>query len=149
MIFLDWNMGWGASIDRAIQGINNIIGKNDFVITLQEIGEVKSRALFDAFGTDCNISYSMNYRTRGKREPRNRDLGIMIITSKDIEIVDSEVLSNALLPERSLFVKLKYEDKIFTVLSLHSITGCDHRRAKSLQFYAFADAIDKYQPDIV
>lgn len=149
MIFLDWNMGWGASIDRAIQGINNIIGKNDFVITLQEIGEVKSRALFDAFGTDCNISYSMNYRPRGKREPRNRDLGIMIITSKDIEIVDSEVLSNALLPERSLFVKLKYEDKIFTVLSLHSITGCDHRRAKSLQFYAFADAIDKYQPDIV
>ena len=149
MRFLDWNMGWGANIDKAIEGINRIIASKSFVVTLQEIGEQKSKALLDEFGNKCNIAYSMNYRPRGKREPRNRDLGILIITSKDIEILSAEVLGNALLPERSLFVKVKYREKLIKIMSLHSITGCDHKRAKSLQFYAFADAIDKYQPDIV
>ena len=149
MRFLDWNMGWGANIEKAIEGINSIITTDSFVITLQEIGESKYKALLDEFGSKCNIAYSMNYRPRGKREPRNRDLGIMIITSKDIEIVSSEVLDNALLPERSLLVKARFDERLIKIMSLHSITGCDHKRAKSLQFYAFADAIDKYQPDIV
>lgn len=119
------------------------------MVTLQEIGESKSQALIDEFGTSCNIEYSMTFRPRGKCEPRNRDLGIMIITSKDIEIIDSEVLSNALLPERTLSVKVKCKGKELKIMSLHSITGRDHKRVKYLQFYAFADAIDKYQPDIV
>lgn len=149
MQFLDWNMGWGANIDKAIEGINSIIQKKNFIITLQEIGESKGRVLLDEFGSKCNIAYSMDYRPRGKREPRNRDLGIMIITSKEIEIISAEVLANALLPERTLFVEVKYGEKFLKIMSLHSITGCDHKRAKSLQFYAFADAIDKYEPDIV
>lgn len=149
MRFFDWNMGWGANIDKAIEGINSIIQMKSFIVTLQEIGKSKSRVLLDEYGTKCNIAYSMNYRPRGKREPRNRDLGIMIITSKDIEIINAEVLANALLPERTLFVEVKCGGKLLKVMSLHSITGCDHKRAKSLQFYAFADAIDKYKPDIV
>lgn len=149
MRFLDWNMGWGAQIDKAIDGIENIIKTESFIVTLQEIGESKSKALQDKFGNDCNIAYSMNYRPRGKREPRSRELGIMIITSKDIEILETEVLNNALLPERTLFVNVRCEWKELKIMSLHSITGCDHKKAKSLQFYAFADAIDKYKPDIV
>lgn len=149
MRVIDWNMGWGASIDKAIEGIKNILSEDSFIFTLQEIGESKSRALYNEFGNLCNIEYSMKYRPRGKREPRNRELGIMIITSKDIEIIDAEVLGNALLPERTLVVKVKLSNKVLKIMSLHSITGCDHKKAKSLQFFAFADAIDKYQPDIV
>lgn len=149
MRFLDWNMGWGANIGKAIEGINRVIQEKSFVITLQEIGESKSQALYNEFGSSCNIAYSMNYRPRGKREPQNRDLGIMIITSKEIEILHAEVLNNALLPERTLYVEVKSGDTLLKIMSLHSITGCDHKRAKSLQFFAFADAIDKYQPDIV
>lgn len=62
MRFFDWNMGWGADIDKAIEGINSIIQMKSFIVTLQEIGESKSRALLDEYGTKCNIAYSMNYR---------------------------------------------------------------------------------------
>lgn len=95
------------------------------------------------------LTHSLDYRPRGKREPRNRDLGIMIITSKDIRIVDARVFDNTLLSERTLCVKAVQAGKKIKIMSLHSITGCDHKRAKSLQFYAFPYAIDKYQPDIV
>lgn len=149
MIFLNWNMGWSATISDAITAIKSIVANDSFVITLQEIGYDKAQALIEAFENIANIEHSLTYRPRGKREPRNRELGIMILVSKDIELVNAKVWNNALLPERTLYIETMINQKLVKIASLHSITGCDHKRAKSLQFYAFADAVDKYKPDII
>ena len=34
-------------------------------------------------------------------------------------------------------------------MGLHSITGCHHLKAKEIQYFSFAEAIDEYCPDIV
>ncbi len=35
------------------------------------------------------------------------------------------------------------------IMSLHSVTGCDYGRAKSVQFFSFAEAVETFCPDIV
>ena len=34
-------------------------------------------------------------------------------------------------------------------MGLHSITGCQHGKAKAIQYYSFAEAVDMFKPDIV
>ena len=46
-------------------------------------------------------------------------------------------------------VDVCYNNLYLRVLGLHSITGCQHGKAKEIQYFSFAEAIDTYKPDIV
>lgn len=106
-------------------------------------------ALNKAFADVAKIEYSLEYRAPGKYDTDSRKLGVAILVSKDIEIIDAKVLDRALMPDRTLLVDIKYRNSSLRVLGLHSITGCQHLKAKEIQFFSFAEAIDEYRPDIV
>lgn len=59
------------------------------------------------------------------------------------------MLERTLFPERTLYMEVNNENQLFKIMGLHSITGCDYSKAKSIQFYSFAEVIDLYKPDIV
>ena len=42
-----------------------------------------------------------------------------------------------------------YYGETYRIISLHSITGVDYKKAKSTQYFSFAEAIDAMKPDIV
>lgn len=85
-----------------------------------------------------NIRYSLDYRKPGKFDSKQRQLGIAIITTKDLPIISAKCIDRCLLPDRTLLVKVQCGSKTIKVLGLHSITGCDHKKAKSMQFLSFA-----------
>ncbi len=148
MKIIDWNISYSGNSKSKFEYLKKIIGNEPAVVILQEVIKSSYDALKDYF-TDFNIEYSLNYRAPGKFDTKSRGLGIVIMASKEIEIVSAQVVDRCLLPDRTLLVEVKFNGKSIKFLGLHSITGCDHKKAKSIQFYSFAEAIDVYKPDVV
>ncbi len=148
MRIIDWNISYSGKSKSKFEYLEKVINNEPVIIILQEVIPSSYEALKDHF-PKFNIEYSLIHRPPSKFDTKSRDLGVVIMTSKDIEIISAKVLDRCLLPDRTLLVEAKYNDKILKVMGLHSITGCDHKKAKSIQFYSFAEAIDTYKPDVV
>ena len=144
---IDWNMLWDNHNNNKLNYILSLKKKKTIII-LEEVTPEHYKEI-NKYSDEYNIRYSLNYRKPGKYDSKQRKLGIAILTSKDIEIVKAKCINRSLLPDRTLLVECKYKNEIIKVLGLHSITGCDHKKAKSIQFLSFAEAIDKHKPDIV
>lgn len=149
MNIISWNISYASKIEKILDFLKTNIDRNDFIITLQEVTPSSFEEIQLKFKDFANVEYSLNYRKPGKYDTKSRKLGIAILTSKNFIINKVEVLNRALLPDRTLYLELIYNNQIIKVLSLHSITGCDYKKAKSIQFYSFAEAIYDLKPDIV
>jgi len=149
MKIINWNISWSNAVDNKISYLKELVAEASFVIILQEVKMNSYEALKKAFADVAKIEYSLEYRAPGKYDTDSRKLGVAILVSKDIEIIDAKVLDRALMPDRTLLVDIKYRNSSLRVLGLHSITGCQHLKAKEIQFFSFAEAIDEYRPDIV
>lgn len=149
MVVINWNISYSSDVNKIISLIKSKIEADEYIVTLQEVTSSAYSELVKEFMDIANIEYSLNYREPGKFDTRSRKLGILIMTNKNIKIEKADVLNRTLLPDRTLFVKAIVGKTELKIISLHSITGCDHKKAKSLQFYSFAEAIDDIKPDIV
>ncbi len=149
MKIINWNISWLHDIDKKIIYLQKITEGQPFVIILQEVTEISYKKLNSVFSSSATVAYSLNYRKPGKFDTNSRKLGIAIIISKDIFITDISVLERTVFPERTLYVDAVWNNTPLKILGLHSITGCQHKKAKSIQFYSFAEAVDFFKPDIV
>ena len=150
MVILNWNISYGCDIEKIYRELcKNIMTDDLFIITLQEVTENSYNYLKNKFKDVATLNFSLDYRIPGRYDTRSRKLGVMIITSKKIKIIESNVFERCLLPDRTLFATININNKIIKIATLHSITGCDHKKAKSIQFYSFAEVIEEYKPDIL
>lgn len=149
MRIFNWNISYSCNIEKICQEIERNILNSTFVITLQEVIPSSFEFIRSRFSGVANFFYSLNNRKPGKFDTKSRKLGIMLITSKDIEIVEADVCCRCLLPERTLYATIEYNKQKLKIVSMHSITGCDHKKAKSIQFYSFAEFVEFYKPDIL
>ena len=147
MLIINWNLSYANNNDNKFSYLYDSLKKYT-VIILEEVTPKHYKELKEVF-VGMNIEYSLNYRKPGKYDSKQRQLGVAIITSKDLPIISAKCLDRCLLPDRTLLVEAKYKERVIKIMGLHSITGCDHKKAKSIQFLSFAEAIDKYKPDIV
>jgi len=148
MKIITWNISYFTKFEPKLKLLKSKVLNDSFIIILQEVKRSVYLDLLNEFNNQ-NISYSLNIRKPGKFDTGSRKLGIVIIYSKEFKLLEERVYERALLPERTLFVRLKKGTQEFKVLGLHSITGVDHKKAKSIQFYSFAEAIEELKPDIV
>lgn len=149
MKIINWNISWSNKIDSKANYIKEQISDNSFVVILQEVKPHAYEYLKEVFSDIANVEYSLSYRVPGKYDTDSRKLGIAILTSKDIKVANAQVLNRALMPDRTLMVDIEYNNMTFRVLGLHSITGCQHLKAKEIQYFSFAEAVEEYKPDIV
>lgn len=149
MKILNWNISYSCNIEKICNEIENNILNSSFIITLQEVIPSSYEYIRERFCRVAKFFYSLNNRKPGKFDTKSRKLGVLLILSKDIDIIEADVCHRCLLPERTLFATIKYNNQELKIISLHSITGCDHKKAKSIQFYSFAEFIDSYKPDIL
>jgi hypothetical protein len=149
MKIFNWNISYSCNIEKICNEIENNILNSSFIITLQEVTASSYEYIRERFCSIANFFYSLNNRTPGKFDTKSRKLGVLLILSKDIDVIETGVCHRCLLPERTLFATIKYNNQELKVISLHSITGCDHKKAKSIQFYSFAELVDFYKPDIL
>lgn len=150
MRIINWNISFKCDIYKIIEKLQILISNIDyFVINLQEVKPTHYEILKKSFLHTANLYYSLNYRKIGKYDTDSRKLGVAIIVSNPLIVENSNVFDRTLMPDRTLFVKLKFKDQEIKIASFHSITGCAHKKAKSIQFYSFTEAIETFKPDII
>lgn len=149
MKIINWNISWSNEVDKKIEYLKKLVAEDSFIIILQEVKIHSYEAFKKAFTDVANIEYSLKYRIPGKYDTDSRKLGVAILVSKEIKIINAKIVDRALMPDRTLLVDVEYRNTSLRVLGLHSITGCHHLKAKEIQFFSFAEAIDEYKPDIV
>lgn len=146
--FIQWNISNHADPEKVVARLKKEIN-GPFFISLMEITPPryeKYRALFDC---DANIAYSLDYRPPGKYDTMKRKLGVLFIAGNGVSIMNPNVMNRTLFPDRTLLCEFSYKSEIYRAASIHSITGCDHYKAKSVNFLSCAEEVDAFRPDIV
>ena len=149
MKIINWNISWSNKTDKKVEYLRALVNETSFIIILQEVKIHAYECLKQSFEDIANIEYSLDYRIPGRYDTDSRKLGVAVLVSKDLRIKNAQVLNRALMPDRTIMVDIEYQNTTLRVLGLHSITGCHHLKAKEIQFFSFAEAIDEYKPDIV
>ena len=149
MKIINWNISWANHITPKIEYLKNHLSGETVIAILQEVKPNAYTALKENLSDIAHIEYSLSYRVPGKFDTDSRKLGIVILTSTDITIQSAGVLDRTLMPDRTLILDVLWNNVPLRILGLHSITGCSHLKAKEIQYFSFAEAIDTYCPDIV
>lgn len=149
MRVLHWNISYSSQKEKIAEYISTAMWDNDTVVCLQEVMEATFSCIMNKLGLGYDYVYSLHFRKPGKYDGKNRKLGVLIICPKTMYIVDSGVMSRTPFPDRTAYAEILYNGHIYRILSLHSITGCAYSKAKSSQFYSFAETVDTFKPDIV
>lgn len=149
MKIINWNLSWLKNIGSKIEYLLKEIREHSFIIILQEVTQSSYKYLCEELDSIANMEYSLDYRIPGKYDTNSRKLGIAILTSKDIKINKAQVLDRAILPDRTLMIDAIYQNIPLRIMGLHSITGCQHGKAKEIQYFSFAEAVSEYKSDIV
>ncbi len=150
MKIINWNISYMKNTDNKISFLEILLrNEHDYIVILQEVTQTAYEQFFEAFHQFAHIEYSLHYRKPGPYDTRSRRLGIMILVSNSLNIKCASVLERALFPDRTLYLETEYHGKPLKVLGLHSITGCQHGKAKEIQYYSFAEAVDELKPDII
>ncbi|SCY69762.1 hypothetical protein SAMN02910292_02554 [Lachnospiraceae bacterium XBB2008] len=152
MKVLHWNISYNANADQIYSELQKYASESFVCILLEVLPKCKEK-LEDLFGDSVNLSYSLDYRIPGKFDAKNRIMGVLLLTSKDISIIEASVFNRSIFPDRTIWARLGINmngnvDEI-RIAGLHSVTGCDYKKAKSANFRSFAEAIDEFQPDIL
>lgn len=148
MKFIDWNISYAGNTERKINYLQNLLADNTCVI-LQEVKPHAYEYIKTTLGERFNLFYSLYYRKPSKFDSDARKLGVLVLISKDIEVLNAGAIERSPFPDRTVYVTLKRNDFIIKVLALHSLTGCGYYRSKSVQYDSFAEFIDEYRPDII
>jgi len=146
---IDWNISYTGKANEKLEFLNEIMGDGDCIVMLQEVTLDTYEIIREYFGQRLNMEYSLDYRPPGKFDTKSRKLGVAICSTPGMEIVSADVIKRSLFPDRTLKATVKYKDNYIKVMTLHSITGCQHKKAKSIQFFSFAEAVDEFHPDIL
>ncbi len=148
MKIISWNLSYFHKTEPKIAYLSSLLSDDDFIVVLQEVTESAYEAIAAAFPS-YPMEFSLQIRKPGKYDTKARKLGIVILCSKSISIEATQVLDRSPFPDRTLLAHCHYRDTCFSVMGLHSVTGCDYDKAKSVQFYSFAEAVDTYRPAVV
>lgn len=150
MRYINWNIKCFCEVEKIIALLDSKLQTRDCIIALQEVMPDRAERLREHYESDFNIVYSIDYRIPDEEfDTNNRRLGVMLIASRDFEVVESGVFERCLFPERTLYATLSLGEQKLKVVSMHSLTGVSFKMAKAVQFRSFAECIRDYKPDIV
>lgn len=148
MRVIDWNISYMGNYIPKLDFLFSYL-ENDYCVLLQEVKPNVYEYIKSKYSENNTFLYSLNYRKPGKFDSDARKLGVLIILSKEIQILESGVIERNLFPDRTMYATVKYNNKILKLLALHSITGCGYYKAKSIQFESLSEFVDIYSPDII
>jgi len=146
--FIEWNIGHTADADKIADELYSYLS-GTCVIALLEVTQAKYQEFSALLEPEYDILYSLDLREPGKYDSKARQLGILFIFSKDIRTDAYNICERTLLPERTLWADFEFNQKLYRIAAFHSVTGCEYKKAKSINFDSFTEWIDEYEPDIV
>lgn len=145
---IDWNISYMNDWEKKMEFLFSKLN-NDYCVILQEVGPYVAQCIREKYAEENSFVYSLDYRKLSKYDSGARRLGVMLIFSKSIEVLENGVIERNFFPDRTAWATILHNDKKLKILGLHSITGCSYQSSKSVQYDTFAEFIDEYKPDIV
>src|SRR5690554_3329778 len=145
-------MLWNISYLNPIEPKLELLSKNmtdKTIIVLLEVFPKTNEYIKKYFDNTHDIYYSLDLRVPSRYDGRNRKIGVTILIDKSYNSNNHNVLNRTPFPDRTSFVDISSNGNSHRVMGLHSLTGVGYGRAKSTQFFSFAESIDEYRPDIV
>jgi hypothetical protein len=133
---IQWNISYNSNILK-IASLLKLHIKRRTLVQLQEV----TRGHFEFLILELNPTdscFSLNYRTPGHYEGKNRKLGVATFVFHG-KIKRAELLERSLFPERALFCEMKFGNHSIKSLNFHSLTGVGYRHGKASNFASIAD----------
>jgi len=141
---IQWNLKINSSIDKIIEFLKLNLTEN-CIINLQEVSVNSFLKLKELIG--INIAFSLDFRTPGVYEGKNRKMGVATLVFGGL-ITKKGILENTVFPERSLLTEILIGDVKITNLTFHSLTGVDYKKAKSSNFASIASYLSTNTIDL-
>jgi len=141
---IQWNISFKANADKIVEFLLNSVSGHT-IITLQEVLESVHQEISSKLNAD-DVACSLSHRSPGKFEGKNRKMGVATYAFGG-SIESSSLISRSIFPERTLQTAIKFEDTSINLLTFHSITGCDYKKAKSSNFASIADFLHEHDLD--
>ena len=148
MRIIDWNISYSGDTTPKIEYLLSLLS-DEVCVMLQEVKPHIYEYIRNAIGQNYHLLYSLNYRKPSNYDSGARKLGVLIIVSGEAIIKNAGVIERSLFPDRTMYASVDLNGTQYKLLALHSITGCDYKKAKSVQFDTFSEFVDKYQPDVI
>ena len=145
---INWNISYMNDWEKKMGFLFSKLN-NDYCVILQEVGPYVAQCIREKYSEANTFVYSLDYRKPSKYDSGARRLGVMLIFSKSIEVLESGVIERNLFPDRTVWATIIHNEIKIKILGLHSITGCSYQSAKSVQYDTFTEFIDGYKPDII
>lgn len=148
MRLISWNLCFLNKVEPKIELLKSLL-KEDTIIVLQEVLPHFHKEITSAFEDDYHILYSLEKRAPSVFDTRAREMGVAVLIAKSFEIEYFNVLERALFPDRTVYVRFKKANCSLSLFGLHSVAGATFKKAKSVQFFSFAEAVANHKPDLV
>ena len=145
---IDWNISYAGDTERKVKYLQEYL-TDDTCVMLQEVKPNAYEYIKTTLGDQYEMFYSLEYRKPSKFDSDARKLGVLILVSKGVGIVEAGVIERSPFPDRTVYLTIRKDGSIIKLLALHSLTGCGYYRSKSVQYDSFAEFIDAYRPDII
>ncbi len=142
---IQWNISYSSKKTSICEYLLTHCNSNT-LICLQEVTENTYAIIVNAL-KPASSSFSLDFRKAGKNEGANRRLGVAIL-SMGGQIISSLLMDRTVFPERSLYCSIAMDNRIVNVLTFHSLTGVDYKKAKSSNFASIADFLELHDTEI-
>jgi len=150
MKVIHWNISYKAQKERVAEKLVSDLRGGETIACLLEVTKTTDCFLREQLGDGFRFVYSLDHRAPGDFDSKVRKLGVLIIVPSEMRILYCGVLRRVPYPDRTAFATISDKNgRVFRVLGLHSVAGCNFLRGKSVQFDSFAEAVKEYNPDIV
>jgi len=145
---ISWNLSYQHKIKPKIEFLKGYID-SDTIIVLQEVVPHYLESINNYFEKDYNLFYSLSKRVPSSFDGKERKLGVMIIAPKKYDVNFFDVLNRTPFPDRTTHLEIEKAGNKISLFGLHSLTGVDYKKTKSVQYYSFAEAVSLFKPDFV
>ncbi len=133
---LQWNISNRCKIDKIADFIvSNIDGHT--IVCLQEVLAMHKDRLIERLAPS-DYAYSLDYREPGRFDGNNRKMGVLTLLFGG-KVEEANVLDRSLLPDRTLYTKMRIGEESVSILNFHSITGVSYKVAKGSNFASIAE----------
>ena len=97
---IDWNISYMNDWEKKMEFLFSKLN-NDYCVILQEVGPYVAQCIREKYAEENSFVYSLDYRKLSKYDSGARRLGVMLIFSKSIEVLENGVIERNFFPDRT------------------------------------------------
>ena len=138
---IDWNISYMNDWEKKTEFLFSKLN-NDYCVILQEVGPWVAQCIREKYSKENYLVYSLDYRKPSKYDSGARRLGVMLIFSKTIKVIESGIIERNLFPDRTAWATIMCNNKKIKILDQDEFE-------KNGEKYNYSEKLKKVSQDSV